>query len=272
MMRLSLAAEIGYKIIWTVHNLLPHRQPLPPIHRMVRRFVIRRVDGMIVHCNEARQQLTVQFPSHKPIRVIPHGNYSEAYPMSVSREHARRTLGIEPDSFVYLHLGNIASYKGIESFASVFCEQADPQDIALIAGRCNEDELSRRLHELSLAEPRVRLHVGFIADDEIQLFLRAADVLVACFREILTSGSVILGMTAGLPIIAPALGCLPELVTKDAGLLYDPKAQAGLRDALLSIKRLDAASMGRRAAEIADTLTWSGIAEKTAEFYLSCLQ
>ncbi|MEZ4597387.1 MAG: glycosyltransferase [Chloroflexota bacterium] len=51
---------------------------------------------------------------------------------------------------------------------------------------------------------------GNVPDDRMQVFLRAADVMVLPYRDVLTSGSAILAMTFGLPVVAPRIGCLPR--------------------------------------------------------------
>ena len=51
------------------------------------------------------------------------------------------------------------------------------------------------------------LALRYIPDAELQVWLRAADVVVLPFRDILTSGSAILALSFGRAVVAPALGC-----------------------------------------------------------------
>jgi beta-1,4-mannosyltransferase len=270
--RFLLAQQLGYRIVWTVHNIMPHRQPFPPMHRMVRRFVMKRADAVIAHCEFGRREICRQFTRDKATYVVAHGNYVGVHSLTLTREEAREALGLESRSFVYLLLGNISRYKGIHSFADAFLQIAELDDIAVIAGRSRDHTLVRELRCLSAADPRIKVHTGFIPDDEMQRFLLAADVMVFCFREILTSGSVILGLSYGLPVIAPSLGCLPELVAPEAGILYDPKKPTALSEALREIRIRDTAEMGARAKEAVDTLRWDDIAQQTAGIYRTCLE
>jgi glycosyltransferase involved in cell wall biosynthesis len=269
--RFCLARWLGYRFVWTVHNLLPHRQPFPPMHHLVRRLVMHQASAVIAHCEYGRREILRLFPSQVPVHVVPHGNYVGVHPVIVSRAEARARLGIEPHRFVYALLGNISAYKGVESFVESFQASAGPDDIALIAGRNRAPALVQHLQDLAAGDARLRLHAGFIPDDEMQHYLRAADVAVFCFREVLTSGSVILAMTYGLPVVAPERGCLPELVTPDAGLLYDPDDPSALGTALRRIRLLDTAQMGRQAGRIAAALCWQDIARQTAAIYRDCL-
>ena len=66
----------------------------------------------------------------------------------------------------------------------------------------------------------------------MQMYLRAADAVVLPYKDVLTSGSAILAMTFGQPVIAPAIGCLPESLGAEGTILYDPSTPDGLERAL----------------------------------------
>lgn len=268
--RLNLAKRLGYRIVWTAHNILPHRQPFPPMHHWARRFVMDWADAVISHCQYGRSELLRLFPSQTPVYVVPHGNYAGVHAMTLSRVAARESLAIAEGAFVYLLLGNISPYKGIDDFIDAFRSVAAADDVALIAGRNRDPGLVTKLQALSAEDGRIRVHAGFIAEDAMQHYVRAADVMVASFKAVLTSGSVILGMTYGLPIVAPARGCLPELVTPGSGILYDPEDDAALGHALLDVKARDTMRMGVAASEIASALSWDQIARQTADIYRQC--
>jgi beta-1,4-mannosyltransferase len=84
---------------------------------------------------------------------------------------------------------------------------------------------------------------------------------------VLTSGSAILAMSFGKALVAPRLGCLPELVPVDGGVLYDPADPDGLGSALRSTLARDLASAGERNLERARELAWGPIAAATARLY-----
>ena len=48
-------------------------------------------------------------------------------------------------------------------------------------------------------------------EDEIQLYLKGADLVVLPFREILNSGSAMLSLSFGCPILVPEKGSMGEL-------------------------------------------------------------
>ena len=265
------AKQIGYKIVWTSHNIMPHRQPFPPMHQAVRRLMMSQADAVITHCEYGRAELLRRFPRSGPVYVVPIGTYTDVYPADVSRKSARTHLNIKPDQFVYLFLGNISTYKGLKNFVNTYKQLAQPNDVALIAGRNRNEQLTAYLENEASQDSRLRIHAGYIPDDEMQFFLRAADVMAAPFTKILTSSSVIVGMSYGLPVIVPDLGCLPELVTPEAGIVYSAADPQGLAQAMIQIKNQDTAVMGQDAKKIADSLQWDDIARQTAVIYRTCL-
>jgi glycosyltransferase involved in cell wall biosynthesis len=270
---LLLAQRFGYRLVWTAHNVVPHvLAGLPALHLAIRRLVMSRADAVIVHCEAGRRELLGRFPRRKPVYVVPLGSYEGVYPVTADRTGARARLGLGVEMFVYLFLGNITAYKGLERFVEDFQAIAGTDDVAIIAGRNRDPTLVARLRAKAADDGRLRLDVREIADDEIQVYLSAADVMVAPFSRILTSSSVMTALSYGLPVIVPRLGCLPELVTAETGIIYDPYTPTALGEALREIKRRDAGAMGRAARISVKRLSWETIARQTAEIYRLCFE
>ncbi len=268
---LRRAKDLGYRLVWTAHNILPHQRLFPPLHKYIRRLMMAQADAVITHCPYGRRELLARFPRCGPTAVIPHGHYRDVYPTAANRSVAREQLGLEAAHFVYLAVGNIAAYKGLDALVAAFKSVAEPDDIVLIAGRNRDQRLVSRLRQTAAGNDQIRVRSGYITDEEMGLYLQAADVMVAPFRQILTSGSVIAALSYGRPIIVPALGCLPELMTDEVGILYQPQDPTALRQALLDIKERDPAAMSAAALRITDTLDWGPIAKQTAAVYRECL-
>lgn len=265
------AKALGYRLVWTAHNILPHQRLLPPLHESIRRLMMAEADAVITHCQYGRRELLARFPRQGSTVVIPHGHYRDIYPTVATRSAAREQLGLDAAHFIYLAVGNIAAYKGLDTLITAFESVAEPYDVVLIAGRNRDQRLVSRLLQAATGNDRIRVRPGYITDEEMGIYLQAADVLVAPFRQILTSGSVIAALSYGLPVIVPALGCLPELMTADAGILYQLGNPTALDKALRDIKARDPAAMSAAAQRITDDLDWGPIAKQTAAVYRGCL-
>lgn len=265
---LALARELGYKVVWTVHNLYPHDSANLALDRLVRLAVTQLATGIIVHCAHAGDQVARHFHRRDDVVVIPHGNFIAAYPNEISRAEARQRLGFDDDHFVYLFFGNVRLYKGLEQLLEVFKSLPGEHLRLLLGARVYNDYGERFAEQAAQADPRIVLRTSrFFANEEFQLLFNAADVGVFPFVNVLTSGSVITALSFDLPVIIPAVGCLPELLTADAGLIYDPAEPEALRQAMQSIQARDNTAMRAAARQIAHSLDWASIAEQTIAVY-----
>jgi len=261
------AKRLGYRIVWTAHNILPHRSRFRPLDIQIRKMMMREAHAVIVHCDAGARELLRLFPRDGLLAVIQIGNYLNVYPLTITREAARASFGFDEKQFVYLALGNIVAYKGLGQFIEAFSHIACENDIAVIAGRGRDKKVLKHIQAAASNDPRIILFDGFVPNNEMQRYLLSADVMVAPFEKVLTSSSVIVGLSYGLPIIVPDLGCLPELITEDAGLVYRANNTAELSHALVEIRDHDLQAMGSAGKMIAEKLDWADIGRKTVALY-----
>ena len=211
---LFLARKLGVKLIWTVHDLVPHDFIYPEIERPFWNWTINQMDGIIALTTKGLLMAQERYPSLRatPSFVIPHGHFRDAYPRVISREHARSSLGIAPTRRVITYFGHIRPYKNIPQLIRAFRAMDDQEAALFICGRVGnrvncEDEIRREAE----GDPRVHLVLRYIEPSEIQVYLAAADLLAFPYSDILNSGSAILALSHDRPILVPNLGALPEL-------------------------------------------------------------
>lgn len=266
---LALAKLLGYRIIWTMHDLMP-MWPLEPVwlDRIGRYIIAGLADGVIVHCQEARRLLAQHFHRRRSVWVARHPAFVGAYPAYLSRQAARDRLEIDPDVRMMLFVGGIHPAKGLETLVQAFGQLADDNLVLWIVGKVWPPEsYAQELRTLATRDRRVRLVESFVPDDEMQLYVKAADVVVLPFARGLTSGSTVLAMSFGRPVIAPAMGCLPETVVPGAGFLYQPGDVNSLHEALVRCLAADLEEMGRQALVEVQQHTWQVMAMQTLRAY-----
>jgi beta-1,4-mannosyltransferase len=264
----------GVRIVWTVHNLRGHESDGDdPNDSAAHRAIIERADAIILHCDYAREAL---IEMHRPsaaaqerMHVLSHGSYVRQYDVDLDQAAARRALGLTDAGTVFAFVGSIRGYKNVGELLDAFMhvDELAPEDRLLIAGKPLPRKFGRKLEKLALEDKRIVLELDRLPEDELTRVLRAADAIVLPFRDILTSGSAILALSHGRPVIAPAMGCLPGTLPADATFLYDPDADGALAGAMRAAKSADLVAMGRRARAYADTVDWAPIAEQTAALY-----
>jgi len=219
-------------VIWTAHNLIAHDSPNPKReHRMIQKL-INQCQGLMVLSEASRKLLLAEYqiPKDVSIKKIYHGHYIDCYTNQITRKDARKKLGIASSEFVYLLPGTIKPYKGHVEAIDAFRSFSTESDTLLIAGGGDYrfiDEL-RTLAEknTSTIRGKVKFLPGFIADEEFQNFYNAADITVLPFRQVLNSGSLLLAMSFGSPVIAPKMGSIPEIAMAEYFFGYSPSSNS----------------------------------------------
>jgi len=264
---LSLVKLRGIGMVYTVHNLSPHQERFPRLGPLVNRLIVGLADAVHVHDEWARGEVARRFGRTRGVFVIPHGSYIGCYPDKCSRGEARAKLGIPSDAFLYLFLGGIRPYKGLEELLTAFARMEGEDVVLLIAGHVHREDYARRLEGLAAGDGRVRLRWGYVAPEEVQFYMRAADICVLPYREVTTSGAAMLAFSFGKPIVAPRLGPFPQLVGDGRGILYEASQEEALLEALRRARHMDLAEASRKALALAQELNWASLAPHFLALY-----
>lgn len=226
--------DAGARVMWTVHNILPHETRWPELEAELRRGVVAAADQ--VHVMSPRTQELVspwfEIPDEK-LRTVAHPSYADVYPSWMSREQARRELGIAPDQIVFLLIGRVQPYKGLTELMAAFdalCEAEPGRYTLLAAGPPNTEPETQEFSSWIRTHPTALGALRKLGDDELQVFLRAADIAVFPYRRSLNSGALALGLTFGLPAILP--DDIGEAREDGFALTYSRADPDGLRHAL----------------------------------------
>ncbi len=257
----------GCAVVYTVHNLEPHERSFPWLDRAANHILFRWVDALHVHDEEARSRLIAAYGRQRGVYVIAHGSYIGAYPNQCTPQEARARLGLDQAAFVYLCLGQVRRYKGIEDLVAAFARLGDASARLVVAGNVHDPAYVHELEELVSKQPGVRTWFQYVPDPELQYFLNAADVCVLPYRDVTTSGAAILAFSFGRAIIAPALGGFVELAADGRGVAYDPNTHDGLLQAMGQARRQDMARAGDRGMSWAKGHGWPALAPKFAAMY-----
>jgi glycosyltransferase involved in cell wall biosynthesis len=267
---LFLARSLGYKVVWTMHNVYPHDTNTPDLDHIARLAIVSCASAVIVHCERASDLLRDRFHRSRRVFLAPHGHFRDAYPNTVTRDDARRRFGFSDGEFVYLFFGNVRANKGVERLLDAFLAMPGDDLRFLFAARICSEYGARVVERARDSDRRIVLTESpFYPHDELQWFFNAADVAVFPFTDILTSGSAITALSFGCPVIGPAIGCLPQAVDSSVGALYDPGSPEALPEALRCARRRRREEMLPAIERRLEELSWDGIARTTLEAYRS---
>lgn len=258
--------DSGAKIVWTIHNLTPHEHPDNKFDRKIYQQVLDRTDLLLHHCPQSQAALAVLYkiPSDIGQLVAPHGHYL-SYPHGMTREKARAQLGIQDDAYVFLQFGMLRGYKGLGTLFDAWRKIRTPNKHLLIAGKYHPATgryaWREKLHMFRARHTSgISMHLNSIPQDEIQVFLAAADCMVLTHSRGLNSGVAVLGMTFGKVVVGPRLGCIEWVLDSGANIAYEPGNLNALVDAMERAPGLDAASSGATNRAVAASWQWDDMA------------
>lgn len=251
--------DAGGVLVWTVHNLTEHDREEDAFEVDLRQQIAQLSTAVFVHGPAAADTVCSALSvGVEKIRSISHGSYIGCYPDTVTPETARTTLQLDREDTVFLSLGWVRRYKGLEALCTALESCTDAR--LVIAGSIRPRDKAD-LEGLFADFRRTVFFEGWVADHEIQTYMNAADFVVLPYLASLTSGAALLALSFGVPIIAPRIGAFPEVIQDGkTGFLYDPEETEGLRGALDRARAStpEARAFMRVAAfDAASALTWS---------------
>ena len=265
----------GTRIVWTAHDLKTHWERYPRLERLFTTTVAALAGAIVTHCQGAARAVAARFHVRAASKIVsmPHGNYIGAYPNRIDRSTAQRHFGISSDVLTLLCFGLIRPYKGFDNLLDAFVTLPESQIHLIIAGKPFDEHTALRARRRVAGHRNITLVPEFIADNDVQVYMSACDAVIFTYREILTSGAVILAMSFGKACIAPRKGCIPEVLDSQGAFLYEGDSTSELRASLQqAIARRDRlAAMGEYNRAKVAHWSWSQIATATLDVYRSVL-
>jgi glycosyltransferase involved in cell wall biosynthesis len=196
-----------------------------------------RVDAVVCNSATIMRELEAEGVPRGKIRVIYNGNAVPAHP-PIDRQPARDRLGIEPEALVLSSVGNLWTYKGHADLLHALhkiATQLPPAWALLIVGRDIDGNL-QRLATLC-AELDLTAHVRFLGElADVSPVLSAADIHVSASHTEGLPNNILEAMGSRLPVVATAVGGVPELVVDGStGLLVPAHDPGALGNAILAL-------------------------------------
>jgi glycosyltransferase involved in cell wall biosynthesis len=199
-----------------------HRRLAAGMERAAQRWCWRSPAQLLFHSERERAEFAQRFaqaPAERVGLVISHGAHFRPY-AEASREEARRRLGLDRDRLIFLCIGFLGRHKGfdraIEAFrrlpgdaASLYVIGSPLYDTAEITEHIEE------LRALAAGVPGVTLIERFLEDAEFDLWVSAADALLAPYRSAASSGVLARAKLLGTTVVASRVGGLPEQLGPD---------------------------------------------------------
>jgi glycosyltransferase involved in cell wall biosynthesis len=268
-MWLRVCRILGMRLVWTAHNVLPHDRVFSD-DVAARQKLVLASDLVVAHSKSTLASLAAIGVTAPRSTVIPHGPIAPKQPAA-----SLRIPGSNDGPRRFLFIGRLKEYKGVDDLLAAFAVL--PKNVSAhltIAGQCDDPQLRTRLHtfaeghDITIIVSRRRL-----PEEEITELMAVADVVVLPFRRITTSGSALLALSHGRPLIVPDLPAMADL--PDSAVIRYDGGIPGLRAALVQLAAIDSGSLGAMSASAlryASSITWQEIAERTRSEMITLLR
>lgn len=258
--------KLGYKLVWTAHNVLPHEKIFID-DTAARKDLVKYTDTVIGHSSKTFKELIKIGVVPKKYVVIPHGNYLDVYQNTITKEEARERLGLSMNEFIFLFFGQIRDYKGVDTLVAAYKELNRPFTRLIVAGKCNNQHL-KLLLERAMVSHKVKFFNKYISDEEIQNYFVAADVTALPFKSVTTSGSVMLSLSFGKPVIVPNIGDLMDL-PETVCYKYDNSEIKNLTSILEKVQqnREELKIKTEMTTSYIENVSWEDIAKRTIKVF-----
>jgi glycosyltransferase involved in cell wall biosynthesis len=225
------------RIILTAHNVNTRKRDGRDswFNRLSLSIQYRLCHHILVHSGAMKDELVADFGiASQRVSVIPFGINNTSPTTALGRREARERIGLGPGEKTLLFFGQIAPYKGLEYLVAAMSELAkEDKDLHLvIAGRIKPggvrywNAIRSEISRAGLGK-RIIQHVRFIPEAEVEIYFKAADVVVIPYVEIFQSGVLFLSYSFGLPVIATDVGSLRNDITEAKTGFLCRRADAG---------------------------------------------
>jgi len=207
------------------------------LYQQLDRLTLRHADHVLTLCRPFAQDLRHRGVALRNLSVISNAAPERAAPGAGAIANVRVTLQIAPEECLVLCVGRLSNEKGqddlIDALQRTLAGGNVPQLRLVIVGDGPE---RKRLEHLAARLGQSVLFTGYLADP--WTLFHAADIFVLPSHS---EGSPLVmfeAMAAGVPIVAAAVGGVPEtLVDSESGLLVPPRNPAALARALAALSR-----------------------------------
>lgn len=226
------------KIVCIADNIIPHEQRFGD--KWLIAYFLKSVDACVTMSKSVLADLKRLSPQ-TPAIYSPHPLYDN-YGEHLTKDEARKLLGIDLKDRVILFFGFIRPYKGLDILLEALADMRlrNLNVKLLLAGEFYGDPapylaLIKKYH----LEESIYMHTDFIPNQEVARYFSAADCVVLPYRTATQSGITQVAFHFDLPMIVSKVGGLPELVQDGyVGYVVEAQVQA-IADGIVSFYQHD---------------------------------
>jgi glycosyltransferase involved in cell wall biosynthesis len=224
------ARRAGARVAIVCHNYRPHERF--PFWRALTRIALREADVLLTLSTPVAEGLGELLPGS---RILAGGHPPNLPELATGDDPDRWRARLQPlEGRVILFFGNVRAYKGLEDLIDAMPHVRERLEATLVvAGTFFKQLRQFESQAASLGVSRwVRFFPHYVHNEDVPGLFALADVVALPYRSGSQSGVVAQAALTQTPVVATAVGGLPEAVG-DRGLLVPPRDPVRLADGLV---------------------------------------
>jgi glycosyltransferase involved in cell wall biosynthesis len=209
------------------------------LYNRIDRLVLRRADRIVAVSESMKALLARRGVAARKIRLVHNAVESSGMVLTTSVQETRRRHGLTQAEKVIGVIGRLSSEKGQMIFLRAMekTAQSVPGVKALIIG----DGQDRPMLEEFCREKGLSDHVLFLGHQEkIGDYYQVLDLLVLPSLSEGLPNAVLEAMSFGVPVLATAVGGVPEVVQNGNGMMVPPNDPEALAQRMIELLEHDA--------------------------------
>lgn len=188
----------------------------PPLRLEMEQRVMQDADRIIATTRDERTQM-IRFcgATANQVQVIPCGvNLKLFTPLLLSRQQARKKLGLKPNQPLLLFVGRLDPFKGPDLLLQAAAMMEEEAHVAIVGGKLQGDQELEQLRKLADdLDISQRVHfLGARPQHELPLIYTAADVTVMPSYHESFGLVAVESLACGTPVVATRAGGLMTII------------------------------------------------------------
>ena len=225
----------GIKTVHTCHNLHPHNNN--KIIKEAYDELFSRVTAFHHMGTYSYNLLKGRYPSQYHF-IAPHPIFFDCKKIGPTKEEARRLLNIPEDSKVLLSFGQ---FRNDSERALIYSLQPRFHDVYMLCPRFVGGKLKRKnpfkiinyiVKTIVVRSKGIHTTLPYIDNNEVPKYFNAADVVLIQRNEILNSGNLPLGFSAGKVVVGPSVGNVGSTLEETGNPTFKPNDESSLIQAV----------------------------------------
>jgi len=266
----------GFKIIYTIHNIVPHHKKLRLYHVIIYKILYGLCHRLIIHSEKGKEEVIGIFGvAREKIFVIPHGDYKFFIPKKeLTKKEAKEILKIPLHCRTLLFFGAIRPNKGLDQAIDILDQVTKyiTNIRLMIVGELweNFDRYEKQIKKYNI-QNNIYTHLQYVTNEELPKYFIASDIVLLPYYEITGSGVLQIAYAFSKPVVATDLDCFREVIDDGKnGYLVSKKDHVQFAERIVEILNDDTKKkyMGQHSRLLADTrYSWDTISKETIQVY-----